>query len=187
MRQAEKSSSKAGIPPVRYGWLVILAFLVQAVALTSISDPSALAAKRAVLAVTSLMLLVGIVPNLRWWAFRVIGVGFLLNTLALAANGGLMPVTPENAEKVLPDIQETVAIGQTPPRSKSILLPESRTRLRPLTDTIYLPFPRSSIYSVGDVSLMGGVVILLLEIPVRLYLRHRQARLAEPPSVNIQA
>lgn len=187
MQTADRPPRRAGIPPVRFGWLVILAFIIQAVALTTIRDPSALAAKRAVLAVTSLTLLVGIVPNLRWWAFRVIGVGFLLNTLALAANGGLMPVTPENAERIQPSIQETVAIGQTPPRSKSVLLPASQTRLSPLTDIIYLPFPKSSIYSVGDVSLMAGVVIFLLEVPLRLYLRHRRARLARPPSVNLQA
>lgn len=102
---------------MRRGWLIILAFLVQLITILMVTDPSTLPIKKAVLAITALMILLGILPNLRWWAFRVFAVGFVLNTLVIAVNGGLMPVTPENHQRVLKAEVQMPSLGQTPPHS----------------------------------------------------------------------
>lgn len=151
---------------LRWGWLIILAFLLQVAVITTVADPNALALKRAVLAVTSLMLLVGILANLRWWSMRILAVGFLMNTLVIAANGGLMPVTPEDNAKVSPPDQR-VELGQTPPHSKNILLERSDARLYFLSDTIYLTWPAPKIYSAGDVVLFLGLVAFAAEATLR--------------------
>lgn len=152
---------------LRRGWLVLLAFAIQLAVLRPITDPSALGVKRAVLAVMALMLLLAILANLRWWAFRIFAVGFVLNTLAMAANGGLMPVTPENHLRVADASHQTLSPGQTPPQSKNILLVSSDTRLSFLSDIIYLSIPRPKIYSLGDLFLMAGLVVFLGEVAVR--------------------
>jgi hypothetical protein len=105
--------------------------------------------------------------NLRWWAFRIFAVGFVLNTLAMAANGGLMPVTLENHLRVADASHQTLAPGQTPPQSKNILLAPSDTRLSFLSDVIYLSIPKPKIYSLGDLFLKAGLVIFLGEVAIR--------------------
>jgi hypothetical protein len=153
---------------VRRGWLVMLALIVQLFVIYGISDPTALTLKKTLLAISGAMLLVGIIPNLRWWAFRVMAAGFLLNAIVMASNGGLMPISPENARRVLSEAElQALAPGQTPPHSKSVLLPESDTRLRFLSDTIYLSFPIRNAYSPGDVLLAAGLVTFVVEYVTR--------------------
>ena len=168
---------------VRLAWLIILAFVIQLVAISTITDPSSLTIKKAMLVVTSLMLLVGIVPNLGWWSFRVLVVGFLLNTLVIFANGGLMPVTPENHARVLSDDQRLPEPGRTPPNSKNILLETSDTRLSFLSDTIYVSVPTAKVYSFGDMVLLAGVATFLVEVTARVVTARR--RLAEQTQTQL--
>jgi hypothetical protein len=161
---------------LRRGWLILLAFLIQLAVIRTVTDPSSLGIKKAALAVTALMLLLAILPNLRWWAFRVFAVGFVLNTLAMAANGGLMPVTPENHLRVADAGHETLSLGQTPPHSKVVLLAPSDTRLSFLSDTIYLPILSPKVYSVGDLLLMAGLLTFLVEVAARAVHSQRRTR-----------
>jgi hypothetical protein len=161
---------------LRRGWLILLAFLIQLAVIRTISDPSSLGIKKAALAVTTLMLLVAILPNLRWWAFRIFAVGFVLNTLAMAANGGLMPVTLENHLRVADASHQSLSPGQTSPQSKNILLAPSDTRLSFLSDIIYLSVPKPKVYSVGDLFLMAGLLTFLVEVAVRAVHSRRRTR-----------
>jgi len=161
---------------LRRGWLVLLAFAIQLAVLRPITDPSALGVKRVILAVMAVMLLLAILANLRWWAFRIFAVGFVLNTLAMAANGGLMPVTLENHLRVADVSHQTLSPGQTPPQSKNILLAPSDIRLSFLSDIIYLSIPRPKIYSLGDLVLKVGLVIFLGEVAVRAIRSRRRLR-----------
>jgi hypothetical protein len=122
------------------------------------------------------MLLLAILPNLRWWAFRIFAAGFVLNTLAMAANGGLMPITLENHLRVADAGHETLSLGQTPPHSKVVLLAPSDTRLRLLSDIIYLSTPSPKVYSVGDLLLMAGLLTFLVEVAVRAVRSRRRTR-----------
>ena len=151
---------------VRRGWLIILAFSVQLAVILTVTDPTALNIKKAVLLITLVIVLFGLLPNLRWWCFRIFAVGFVLNVLVISANGGLMPVTPENHQKVAGREAESLRLGQTPPHSKNVLLESSDTAVRFLSDTVYLSFPSPKIYSIGDLFLMAGLVVFLVEAPV---------------------
>ncbi len=163
---------------IRLGWLVILAFLLQLVAIFGISDPDALVAKKAIFAASGLMLLIGILPNLRLWSFKVLAAGLLLNAIVMAANGGLMPVTPANAERVLSQdtLERGIEVGQTPPRTKSIVLEPEDTRLGFLSDIIYVPAPNSAVYSIGDVLLLAGLFTFLVEASYRVVLRRKTSQ-----------
>ena len=173
MNTPDGSGAKDNPFALRWGWLIILAFLVQLVTIPILSDPSALAVKKAIIAVTLLMVLVGIVPNLRWWTFKILAIGFLLNTLAISVNGGLMPVTPENYAKVSGEEAQFLGPGQTPPGSKDVLMAASDTRLRPLTDTLYIPFLRPNVYSIGALVLFAGLISFVLEAATRA-INHRK-------------
>lgn len=168
MKRETPSAARREAISVRWGWLVMLALVVQLFVIYGISDPTALTVKKALLALSGAVLLVGIIPNLRWWAFRLMALGFLLNAIVMAANGGLMPVSPENARRVLSEAEfQALAPGQTPPHSKSVLLSESDTRLRFLSDIIYLSFPIRNVYSPGDVLLAVGLVTFVVEYVTR--------------------
>ncbi|MCI0438700.1 MAG: DUF5317 domain-containing protein [Chloroflexi bacterium] len=169
---------------VRLGWLVIMALGLQLVAIFGISDPDALVAKKAIFAASGLMLLIGILPNLRLWSFRVLAAGLLLNSIVMAANGGLMPITPANAERVLSqDTLETgIEVGQTPPRTKGIVLEPEDTRLSVLSDVIYVPAPNSAVYSIGDVLLLAGLFTFLVEASYKVVLRRKIANRLESPA-----
>ena len=101
-------------------------------------------------------------------------IGLGLNATVMVANGGLMPLSPENAERVFSDERlVNISIGETLPYSKSILLESSRIRLELLSDTIFITMPIKNVYSIGDVLLGLGVVIFGLEALYRVYLRRK--------------
>ena len=184
MGTVEGSPVWRNVLEVRLAWLIILAFVVQFVAISAITDPSSLAVKKALLVITSIMLLIGIVPNLGWWSFRVLAAGFLLNTLVIYANGGLMPVTPENHARVLSDDQPQPKPGQTPPNSKNIVLKPSDTRLSFLSDTIYVSVPTAKVYSIGDLVLLVGVAAFAVEVAARVLAV--RSRLGEQAQTQLQ-
>jgi hypothetical protein len=116
---------------------------------------------------TFVLLLVFALRNWHLWGVRVMAVGFLLNLLAISSNGGLMPVSPEEIASVnLLDRIENVQLGEPVPGSKGILMAPREARLWFLSDIIIFP-PRSPVarvYSVGDLLVLGGVVIACAEV-----------------------
>ena len=171
-----KTDESGGILDVRFGWLIILAFVIQLATILTITDPSALVLKKAIMAVTGLLILGGLIPNLRWWGFRVLAVGFLLNALVMIVNGGLMPVTPENYAKVARSDVGPVAIGETPPRTKSVVMVDDETRLAFLSDVVYVGSPSPRVYSVGDIALGLGFVAVFIEVGVGAIVRRKRQR-----------
>ena len=165
---------------IKWAWLIILAFVIQLAVIPTVTDPTALALKKVVLVVTGVMLVVGIVPNLRWWSVRVIALGFLLNTLAISFNGGLMPITPENQARVLSSTEELPELGQTPAYSKNVLLEAGDTRLGFLSDRVYIGIPSPRVYSVGDFVLVGGLFVFLVEAATLSLLYRRSTILQKP-------
>ena len=154
---------------------MILAFAIQAGTIPIISDPSALVLKKAILGVTAAMLLFGIVPNLRWWAFRLLGIGFLLNLAVMSANGGLMPITLEDFNTIREPAAD-LSVGQTPPSTKNVLLAEPDIRLGLLRDRFYIAQLRANVYSVGDLVLLAGLAVFVIEFASRLIRSRRWAR-----------
>ena len=102
--------------------------------------------------------------NLRLTGIRIIAIGVLLNFAVIAANGGLMPVSPETADRVSAGGQtEEVSLGSPVPNSKDVLLEREDTRLWWLSDTLTLP--RAGIaFSVGDVFILLGLAYLAMSV-----------------------
>jgi hypothetical protein len=153
---------------LRWGWLGVAALLAQVWAVYFVGTEGAPGiARRALLPLTIAVLLVFALRNWHLWGVRLMAVGFLLNLLAIASNGGLMPVSPEEVASVnLLDRIENVQLGEPVPGSKGILMAPREARLWFLSDIIVFP-PRSPvtrIVSVGDLLILGGVVIVCAEV-----------------------
>lgn len=117
---------------------------------------------RRILFLLSYIILLGfVVLNLRRIGIAIIGVGLLLNFLAIAANGGLMPITPETVARG--DFPEDVQVGEWVPHSKDILLEEEDTRLWALGDRFVLDdlLGGTLAYSIGDIFIAVGLIVFL--------------------------
>ena len=138
-----------------------------------------------VLAATYALLIAFLILNRRLPGLRLILLGTLLNMAVILANGGFMPVSREALERsghldliVVHGDQEFV-LG-----SKDIVLPESQTRLQPLSDVVGIPetFPVSATFSVGDLVIMAGAARLVYRTMLAGRPRKHAAHLE--PNVN---
>ena len=149
---------------VRSGWLAVVALLAQVIVIyAGFGDAAVL---RRFIFPLSYVLLIAFVPlNRRRIGFLIIGAGMLLNFLAIVTNGGLMPVSPANMAKAeLAHKLEGLELGDPIPRSKNVLLEESDTHLRWLSDRLdWDSGTNLQIFSVGDVIIAAGLVVVLLE------------------------
>jgi hypothetical protein len=154
------------VPAFSKVWLVLIAVIPQLLIFqipytaSWFSDTTAMV----VLVISQLVLLVFIWFNRDKIGMRILGLGLLLNLLVIILNGGLMPITPETAAALFPDIPHSSwQIGSRPWWSKNILLPLEDTRLPWLSDAILLPgwFPWTKALSPGDLLIVLGVFWLL--------------------------
>jgi len=158
----------AGLQGFRWSWLGVAALLVQIWAVYFAGTEATLGLiRRVLIPLTFAILLVFAVRNWHLWGVRLMAVGFLLNLLVIGFNGGLMPISPEEVASVnLLDRIESVQVGEPVPGSKGVLMASGDARLWFLSDVIVFP-PRSPIarvYSVGDLLVLGGVVIACAEV-----------------------
>ncbi len=117
-----------------------------------------------VLVISQLVLLGFVWSNRDLIGFRILGLGLILNLLVIILNGGLMPLAPETARALYPEVPQSVwQIGSRPGMSKNILLLDEDTRLAWLSDSILLPewFPWTRALSPGDLLIALGVFWLL--------------------------
>jgi len=108
------------------------------------------------------LLLPFLLLNLRFIGVRLILAGLMLNLLAMAANGGLMPVEMSVVEAVGKHDNRELVIGDHIDGSKNVLLAREDVRLRALTDVILLPIPQpfTRAISVGDVAIAVGIAVI---------------------------
>ncbi len=100
-------------------------------------------------------------------AVRILGIGILLNFIAVVVNGGLMPVTPETLVRLHPTTtSEDWRPGIVPRGTKDIVIPRAQTRLWFLTDILVIPppFPWPTALSVGDLFIWAGIVVLAWQL-----------------------
>lgn len=113
----------------------------------------------------SYALLVGfVILNRREWGIVLMGGGMFLNVLVIAANGGYMPTYPELLERVgrSKAAEKLVAEGFYG-NNVCIGCEGLSTRLRFLGDILAVPawVPGANVFSVGDLLLALGLVLLL--------------------------
>jgi hypothetical protein len=160
---------------IQHIWLVLAAYIPQFFIFFLPATRSAIPDQWvAVLFVLSqVLLLVFIWINRRIPGGWLMGIGLLLNFLVIVLNGGMMPLTPENAQHLLPaGSTMTLTLGERVGISKDILLEKSATRLWFLGDIFLLPewfnFPMA--FSPGDVLLSLGAFWLFWELGNPKYL-----------------
>ncbi len=151
--------------PLRSGWLALLAFTLQWPLLQAPAGPvQRIGVQQALFLLSHVLLLAFVWRNRRLPGIQIIGLGVVCNLLVIAANGGLMPITPETLVQINPG--STLAQwprGAHYGHSKDIILLRAEIRVWALSDILVLPppFPRPTAFSLGDLLIASGIVLLL--------------------------
>lgn len=151
---------------VRYFWLILAAFLPQFFAFYLPATRSIFPDNwvPVVLIGSQLLLLLFAWLNRRLPGFWLLGLGLLANFIAISLNGGMMPLMPENAARLMPaDCSATLQMGERVGFGKDILLDKANTRLWFLGDVFMLPeiFRYPLAFSIGDILISTGAFWLL--------------------------
>ena len=151
---------------VRYFWLILAAFLPQFFAFYLPATRSIFPDNwvPVVLIGSQLLLLLFAWLNRRLPGFWLLGLGLLANFIAISLNGGMMPLMPENAARLIPaNGSATLQLGERVGFGKDILLDKANTRLWFLGDVFMLPeiFRYPLAFSIGDILISTGAFWLL--------------------------
>jgi hypothetical protein len=162
-KRAYASTSLKGI------WLVILSFLPQffAFSFTPTRRLIADAWIPLILISSQIPLLIFVWLNRTQSGFVLLAIGLLCNFLVISLNGGMMPISPETAGKLVePEITLSLQSGQRAGYSKDIVLPVEDTKMAFLSDQFTLPewFPYRSAFSFGDIFISLGTFWLLWKL-----------------------
>ena len=151
---------------IKSAWLVIVAYMPQMIAFNlkftrAIIPDSWIPA---ILIFSQSLLLIFVWQNRKLPGGWSLGLGLLSNFLAISLNGGMMPLLPENAAKLLPANSTVILqLGERVGFGKDILLNKADTRLWFLGDIFMLPdfFRYPLAFSIGDILISGGAFWLL--------------------------
>ena len=157
--------SRWSVPPLRFAWLAVVAFVPQYFA---IYFPATRAHLADTWAVTGLLLSILLFLAFCWLNRHVPGIpilalGLAFNLLVMAINGGFMPISPQVAAHLVPPGSlDNWAIGTRFGWKDVLLLPE-QTRLAILSDRFLPPqgFPYQVAFSLGDVFVAAGAFWLM--------------------------
>ncbi len=165
IRHRGRTASQIASIPLRSTWLALLALGLQVPLLRAPSGPTEpLGLQQSLFLLSHLLLLAFVWRNRRLTGIQIVGLGVLCNILVTAANDGFMPVTPETLVRINPgSTWSQWGLGYHYGGSKDIILPRQRTDLWLLSDILILPplFPWPTAFSVGDVFIAIGIVVLL--------------------------
>lgn len=148
--------SPARLGDMRLSWapLIVLGMAVQVLLFSSplgnaLGDSAALAYM-----LSNVAVLVAVAANLAIPGFALVLAGGASNLLAIVANGGYMPVSPD----VL------AAMGRLPKAGYSNSLPLDDVVLGPLTDLFTMPswVPMANVFSVGDILIGVGAAVAVV-------------------------
>jgi hypothetical protein len=164
-RHRSRAPAQIAAIQLRWAWLALLALVLQWPLLRAPAGPTrALAVQQALFLLSHLALLIFVWRNRRQPGFLVVGLGVACNLLVILVNGGFMPITPETLARINPGSSpEWWPIGSHYGHSKDIILGQGATRLWFLSDVLVLPppFPWPTAFSLGDLLIAAGIVLLL--------------------------
>jgi len=139
------------------GWKLgaVVVGLFAAQALVVLYVPGQSVVQMAILTLSQVALLLFVVLNRHLPGAALFALGIVLNIVVMVANDGWMPITPEAYSFIHPE--RVVAVGERPPASKGVILPQSETRLWILSDIVAVELPwRRTAVSIGDILLIAG-------------------------------
>lgn len=158
-----RGGSLANLAGLRLRWvpLVALGFVIQIVIFSSLRAflPVDDMGIRLLYLLSMALLTVWVALNRRIPGMALMAVGLLCNFLAIAANGGYMPVSPASAR-----LAGTIALYHDDGglRFNNSVASDENVRLWLLTDIIPVPrpVPFANVWSIGDVLLTVGAGVL---------------------------
>lgn len=162
--RANAAGRKLKTITLKHEWLVLVGILPQLLAFqipwTSANFPDSLAPF--LLVSSQVLLLIFAWLNRKQPGFWLLGLGLLLNFTIIVLNGGLMPISPETVDRLLPGHSLTLQIGQRLGTTKDIILPDADTKLSWLSDRFILPdWTQYRIaFSLGDIVIAMGALWL---------------------------
>jgi len=163
---------------LKYPVLVLVAFLPQYFAFFAPKTRELLSNNLvAILLISSSIVLLGFsILNIQKPGFWPICIGFLLNFLVIALNGGFMPISMATVKKLTPGSDFPWMIGQRFGFSKDIILSPEMTRLAFLSDrfTITNVLGYNVAFSLGDIFIAIGVILLLWMLGGRSELKTKE-------------
>jgi hypothetical protein len=151
--------------PLRWAWLALLALALQYPLLRAPSGPpQQVALQKALFLFSHLLLLAFVWRNRRLTGMQIVGLGVLCNLSVILANGGWMPIAPETLVRINPGSSlEQWPVGFHYGYSKDLILSHTDTFLWGLSDWLALPppFPWPTAFSLGDLLIAAGIIVLL--------------------------
>jgi len=143
-------------------WLVVIALAMQLLVFNSIWDRHVGPGMQTSLIYWASIILVVLfaLANAGVKGFRLLGAGVLLNSLAIAANGGSMPSSLEALEKIL--TAEKIDQLVNGMASYNVILISDTTKLKYLCDIFYIP--GVNVYSIGDGLIAVGAFLAIQQI-----------------------
>jgi hypothetical protein len=146
---------------VKHAWLVLAAYLPQFFVFYLPATRSVFPSDwvPVVLVGSQFLLLIFTWLNRHLPGFWLLGFGLFANLLVISLNGGLMPLMPENAARLISaDNPVVLQLGERVGFGKDILLEKANTRLWFLGDIFMLPevFRYPLAFSIGDILISVG-------------------------------
>jgi hypothetical protein len=165
LRHRGQTTGQLADIPLRSAWMALLAVALQVPLLRAPFGPLEEVALQQVLFLFShLVLLAFVWQNRHLVGIWIVGLGVLCNLMVIVTNGGFMPVMPETLAAINPGS----GLDQWPTGfhygySKDIILLREETVLWVLSDMLVLPppFPWPTAFSLGDLLIAAGIVVLL--------------------------
>jgi hypothetical protein len=136
-----------------WAWLAIGGLAVQVLLFSPILDPVVGDLGPPIYVASTAAVLASVLRNWRIPGLVFVSVGAASNLVAIVANGGLMPASPEAVASLGLEAEEGF--------SNSVVMTDPA--LRPLTDIFALPtwLPAANVFSIGDVLIGIGVALVI--------------------------
>lgn len=137
----------------RWAWVAVAGLLIQVALFTQAGDAIAGNAGPTIYVASTAAVFLAVLRNIRLPGMVVVALGSMSNLAAIVANGGFMPA---NAGALA-----TAGFADAGSHTNSVVL--EHPALQPLTDIFAIPagIPLANVYSVGDVLIGLGIVILI--------------------------
>ena len=153
---------------IRWAWVAVAGLLVQGFLFSDTGFELAGDAAPAIYVISTAAVLATVLRNYRLTGMPIVALGSLSNLAAIVANGGSMPADPG-----------ALALAGLPvvDHNNSVVLQAPTLQL--LTDIFAIPagLPFANVFSIGDVLIAAGIVVLIAAAM-------RRARLTTAPAVG---
>lgn len=149
-------------------WMGALALTAQVVLIEGVGRAApGFAALPVLLFASHLLLIPFLLRNIRHLGVRLVLLGLTLNLIAMAANGGMMPVTAHGVDAVGRQQISDLTVGAPIEGTKNVY--SVNPRLPQLSDAIVVPLPGAltRVVSFGDILIAFGTIGALASVSSR--------------------